>query len=97
MKMGKFQCAERAQEANLQEEDNIVRIPLHMINQIKKLMQATEQLQQTLGRQPADEEVAESMNWPLKRLNGVKKLERELGDKLGEGWLSGVQEEDNPL
>jgi len=77
-------------------EDNTIRIPLHMINQIKKVMRAAEQLQQTLGRQPADEEIAENMNWPLKRLNGVKKFERELGEKLGEGWLSRA-EEDNPL
>ena len=50
-------------------------------------MRATEQLQQTLGRQPIDEKIADVMAWPLKRVKGVKAVDEDLSKKADADWL----------
>ena len=44
-----------------------IRIPVHMVETINKLIRVSRQLLQELGREPAPEEIAEEMNMPLRR------------------------------
>ncbi len=50
-----------------------IRIPAHMIDLISKWRWATSRLQDQLNRIPTLEEVARSINFPLKKLGGVKR------------------------
>ncbi len=50
-----------------------IRIPAHMIDLISKWRWATNRLQDQLNRTPTLEEVARSINFPLKKLGGVKR------------------------
>lgn len=54
-----------------------IRIPVHMIETINKLVRATRSLVQTLGREPTPEELAEKMELPLAKVRTVLKISRE--------------------
>ena len=51
-----------------------IRIPVHMIETINKLMRIQKQLVQTYGREPTPEEIAEEMNLPVDRVRAVLKM-----------------------
>ncbi len=54
-----------------------IRIPVHMIETINKLMRTSRYLVQELGREPTPEEIAERMEMPLERVRRVLKISRE--------------------
>ncbi len=54
-----------------------IRIPVHMIETINKLIRTTRALVQELGREPAPEEVAEKMELPLDKVRKVLKIAKE--------------------
>lgn len=54
-----------------------VRIPVHMIETINKLMRASRQLLQEFGREPTPEEVAEEMDLSVEKVRGVMKIAQE--------------------
>jgi RNA polymerase primary sigma factor len=54
-----------------------IRIPVHMIETINKIGRATKQLVQTLGREPAPEELAEKLELPLEKVRMVLKIAKE--------------------
>ena len=54
-----------------------IRIPVHMIETINKLIRATRSLVQTYGREPTPEELAEKMELPLAKIRTVLKISRE--------------------
>ena len=47
-----------------------IRIPVHMVETINKLIRVSRQLLQELGREPSPEEIAEEMNMPVDRVRG---------------------------
>lgn len=51
-----------------------IRIPVHMIEIINKLMRVQKQLLQDLGREPTAEELADEMNLPEERVHAVLKM-----------------------
>jgi RNA polymerase primary sigma factor len=51
-----------------------IRIPVHMIEIINKLMRAQKKLLQELGREAAPEEIADEMQMPVSRIRGVLKM-----------------------
>lgn len=51
-----------------------IRIPVHMIDIINKLMRAQKQLLQDFGREPTPEEIAEEMEMPVDRVRAVLKM-----------------------
>ncbi len=51
-----------------------IRIPVHMIETINKLMRVQKQLLQEFGREPSPEEVAEEMQMPVDRVRAVLKM-----------------------
>jgi RNA polymerase primary sigma factor len=54
-----------------------IRIPVHMIETINKLIRTSRYLVQELGREPSPEEIAEKMEIPLEKVRKVLKIARE--------------------
>jgi RNA polymerase primary sigma factor len=54
-----------------------IRIPVHMIETINKLVRTTRYLVQVLGREPTPEELAERMEMPLEKVRMVLKIAKE--------------------
>jgi len=54
-----------------------IRIPVHMIETINKLIRASRQLVQEFGREPTPEEVAEEMKIPVEKIRGIMKIAQE--------------------
>ncbi|MBW2578460.1 MAG: RNA polymerase sigma factor RpoD [Deltaproteobacteria bacterium] len=54
-----------------------IRIPVHMIETINKLVRATRYLVQALGREPTPEELAERMELPVEKIRMVMKIAKE--------------------
>ncbi len=54
-----------------------IRIPVHMIETINKLVRTSRQLVQELGREPTPEEVAERMDLPLEKVRKTLKIAKE--------------------
>ncbi len=54
-----------------------IRIPVHMVETINKLIRVQRQLVQELGREPFPEEVAKEMNMPVERVREIQKISQE--------------------
>ncbi len=54
-----------------------IRIPVHMVETINKLIRVTRQLVQELGRDPSPEEVAKELNMPLDKVAEIMKIAQE--------------------
>ena len=54
-----------------------IRIPVHMIETINKLIRTSRYLVQELGRDPTPEEIAERMDYPLEKVKKVLKIAKE--------------------
>jgi len=54
-----------------------IRIPVHMVETINKLVRVQRQLLQELGREPAPEEVAAEMNISVERVREIQKISQE--------------------
>jgi RNA polymerase primary sigma factor len=54
-----------------------IRIPVHMIETINKLIRTSRQLVQEVGREPSPEEIAERMSLPLDKVRKVLKIAKE--------------------
>ena len=54
-----------------------IRIPVHMIETINKLIRTSRHLVQKLGREPTPEEIAERMELPLDKVRKILKIARE--------------------
>ena len=54
-----------------------IRIPVHMVETINKLIRVSRQLLQELGREPSPEEIAEEMSMPVERVRELLKISQE--------------------
>ena len=54
-----------------------IRIPVHMVETINKLIRVSRQLLQELGREPSPEEIAERMELPVERVMEIMKISQE--------------------
>ena len=54
-----------------------IRIPVHMVETINKLIRVSRQLLQELGREPTPEEIAEEMSMPVERVREILKISQE--------------------
>lgn len=54
-----------------------IRIPVHMVETINKLIRVSRQLLQELGREPMPEEIAEVMDIPVERVREILKISQE--------------------
>jgi len=62
---------------SISDQARTIRVPVHMIEQINKVVRESRQLLQSLGREPTDEEIAEKLGWTAPRVKSVKNVARE--------------------
>jgi RNA polymerase primary sigma factor len=62
---------------SISDQARTIRVPVHMIEQINKVVRESRQLMQKLGREPTDDEVAQQLGWPVSRVKSVKNVARE--------------------
>jgi RNA polymerase primary sigma factor len=62
---------------SISDQARTIRVPVHMIEQINKVIRESRQLLQSLGREPSDEEIAEKLGWTALHVKNVKNVARE--------------------
>ena len=61
----------------ISDQARTIRVPVHMIEQINKVMRETRLFQQEHGREPAPEELADRLGWAVAKVKAVKNVARE--------------------
>ena len=80
---------------SISDQARTIRVPVHMIEQINKVVRESRQLMQKLGREPTDEEIASQLGWEIERVKAVKNVAREpvsLDTPIGEDEDSLLQD-----
>ncbi|MDR1247973.1 MAG: sigma-70 family RNA polymerase sigma factor [Treponema sp.] len=62
---------------SIADKGRVIRIPIHMLNTIKKCYFVAKQLTQDLGRDPSEEELSEYLGVPLHKVKEIVKLSQE--------------------
>lgn len=62
---------------SISDQARTIRVPVHMIEQINKVVRESRMLMQTFGREPTDEEIAEKLGWTAQKVKAVKNVARE--------------------
>jgi RNA polymerase primary sigma factor len=73
---------------SIADQARTIRIPVHMIETINKLMRMQKRLLQDFGREPSPEEIAEEMQLPVDRVRAVLKMAQQpisLQSPVGDG------------
>ena len=89
---------------SIADQARTIRIPVHMVETMNRLMRASKQLLQELGRDPQPEEIAAFMDMPVEKVREVMKISREpvsLDTPIGEEEDSHlgdfIPDEDTPV
>ncbi len=61
----------------ISDQARTIRVPVHMIEQVNKVIRETRLFVQEFGRDPSNEEIAERLGWPLAKVKAVKNVARE--------------------
>jgi len=73
---------------SIADQARTIRIPVHMIETINKLMRVQKQLVQEFGREPTHDEIADEVHLPVERVNAVLRMAQQpisLESPVGEG------------
>lgn len=62
---------------SISDQARTIRVPVHMIEQINKVVRESRMLMQSLGREPTDEEIAKNLGWTPQKVKTVKNVARE--------------------
>ena len=62
---------------SISDQARTIRVPVHMIEQINKVVRESRQLMQRFGREPTDEEIAEQLSWTVDKVKQVKNVAKE--------------------
>jgi len=62
---------------SIADQARTIRIPVHMVETINKLIRVSRQLLQELGREPLPEEIAEELDMPVERVREILKISQE--------------------
>jgi len=62
---------------SISDQARTIRIPVHMIEQINKVIKESRQLMQKYGREPTTEEIAERLGWSISRVKGIRTVARD--------------------
>jgi RNA polymerase primary sigma factor len=62
---------------SIADKGRVIRIPIHMLNTIKKCYFVSKQLTQDLGRDPSNEELSKYLGLPLSKVKEIVKLSQE--------------------
>ena len=75
------------------DQGRTIRIPVHMIDVINKLMRSQKRLLQDFGREPTADEIAEDMQMPVERVRAILKMAQQpisLSSPVGDGEEANV-------
>lgn len=61
----------------LADQSRTIRIPVHMVETINKIMKMSRELVQEFGREPTSDEVAARLRIPVERVDGIMKISKE--------------------
>ncbi|OHD70658.1 MAG: RNA polymerase sigma factor RpoD [Spirochaetes bacterium RBG_16_49_21] len=61
----------------ISDQARTIRVPVHMIEQINKVMRETRLFQQEFGREPSPEELSDRLGWVIGKVKAVKNVARE--------------------
>lgn len=62
---------------SIADQARTIRIPVHMVETINRLIRTSRQLLQDLGREPVPEEIAEKMDMPVERVREIMKISQD--------------------
>ncbi len=62
---------------SISDQARTIRIPVHMIEQINKVIKESRQLMQMYGREPTTEEIAQRLGWSPARVKGIRSVARD--------------------
>jgi RNA polymerase primary sigma factor len=62
---------------SLADKARVIRIPIHMLNTIKKTFFVSKQLTQDFGREPTEQELADYMHMPVAKIKEIRQLSQE--------------------
>ncbi len=74
-----------------------IRIPVHMVETINKLMRVSRQLLQDLGREPTPEEIGEEMDMPVAKVREIMKISQEPGEEEDSHLGDFIPDDDAPV
>lgn len=61
----------------ISDQARTIRVPVHMIEQVNKVIREARLFVQEFGRDPTNEEIAERLGWPVQKVKAVKNVSRE--------------------
>ncbi|MCB1174706.1 MAG: RNA polymerase sigma factor RpoD [Leptospiraceae bacterium] len=61
----------------ISDQARTIRVPVHMIEQINKVVRESRLFLQETGREPTNDEIAERLGWPVIKVKAVKNVARE--------------------
>jgi RNA polymerase primary sigma factor len=61
----------------ISDQARTIRVPVHMIEQVNKVIREARLFVQEMGRDPTNEEIAERLGWPVQKVKAVKNVGRE--------------------
>lgn len=56
------------------DQSRTIRIPVHMVEQINKVVKESRRLVQKLGREPSPEEISTQLDWPSNKVRGILRI-----------------------
>lgn len=59
------------------DQSRTIRVPIHMIEQINKVIRESRRLFQKIGREPAIEEIAKELDWPVGKIKDVLRISQD--------------------
>lgn len=87
----------------LAQKTRTIRIPLHMTERIRQMYRTAQSLEQTLGRRPSPEEIADEMDLPAESIRSMMDasqhaiaLERPVGDDGDSEFGDFIEDQDSP-
>jgi len=88
---------------SIADQSRTIRIPVHMVETINKLIRVSRQLLQDKGREPTDDEIAEEMGLTAKKVREIKKISQEpvsletpIGEEEDSHLVDFIEDEDAP-
>ncbi|EMY68638.1 RNA polymerase sigma factor RpoD [Leptospira vanthielii] len=61
----------------ISDQARTIRVPVHMIEQVNKVIRETRLFVREFGRDPSNDEIAERLGWPVQKVKAVKNVARE--------------------
>jgi RNA polymerase primary sigma factor len=93
----------QAVSRSLADQSRTIRVPVHMIEAINKVMRTNRRMLNEIGREPTPEEIAENLHMPLEKVRKVLKIAKEplsletpIGDE-GDSHLGDLIEDQNAI